>query len=112
MPTMKKRRCGQKRSRIGTPSSRKKACYGCKGQIGVDEGLGVIRKKAFTSADVHDSKEADALISGDEQSVFADKAYPSGERKRDLRRKGVWCGGLKQAVLGEECRGNLCKARP
>lgn len=72
----------------------KKTYYGYKGHIGVDEGSGVIRKKVFTPANVHDSKETDALISGDERSVFADKAYPSEERKRAMRQKGVFCGIL------------------
>jgi transposase, IS5 family len=70
----------------------KKTHYGYKGHIGVDEGSGVIRKKVFTAANVHDSKETDALISGDERSVSADKAYVSEERKRGLRKKGVFCG--------------------
>ena len=82
-------------SRTRTPPSRrkgKKAYYGYKGHIGVDEGSGVIRQKTFTPANVHDSQETDALISGDERSVFSDKAYPSEERKRAMRQKGVFCG--------------------
>jgi len=74
-----------------------KTHYGYKGHIGVDEGSGVIRKKAFTPADMHDSQKTEAMISGDERSVFADKAYISAERKRRLRQRGVFCGILDKA---------------
>lgn len=80
--------------------------YGYKGHIGVDEGSGVIRRKAFTAAEVHDSQKTDELISGDERSVFGDKAYMSAERKRGLRQKGVWCGildkGYRNRPLSEK----------
>lgn len=72
----------------------KKSYYGYKGHIGVDVGSGIIRKKVFTTASVHDSKKRDNLISGDEKSVFADKAYPDDDLKREMRQKGVYCGIL------------------
>jgi len=72
----------------------KKRYYGYKGHIGVDEGSGIIRKKVFTTARVHDSQKRADLISGDEKSVFADKAYPDDDIKRDMRKKGVYCGIL------------------
>ncbi len=68
--------------------------YGYKGHIGVDQGTNVIRKRSFTSARVHDSQEIDKLISGDERSVFADKAYANDELKRQYRKNGVYCGVL------------------
>ncbi|MDZ7316353.1 MAG: transposase [candidate division KSB1 bacterium] len=80
--------------------------YGYKAHIGADEGSGVIRRKAFTAADVHDSQKTDELISGDERSVFGDKAYMSAERKRSPRQKGVWCGildkGYRNRPLSEK----------
>jgi len=66
--------------------------YGYKAHVGVDTQSGVIRKAEFTAANVHDSQEFDHLISGDEQSVFADKAYGSMERKKQMRAKGVYYG--------------------
>lgn len=68
--------------------------YGYKGHIGVDQGTNVIRKRSFTSACVHDSQEIDNLISGDECSIFADKAYANDELKRQCRKDGVYCGVL------------------
>lgn len=72
----------------------KKFCYGYKGHIAVDQGSGIIRKQSFTSACVHDSQQTGELICGDEQSVFADKAYANDERKRSFRKEGVYYGIL------------------
>jgi len=72
----------------------KKKYYGYKGHIGVDQGSNIIRKKEFTTASTHDSQKTDDLISGDEDSIFADKAYSSDDRKRKLRKHGIYCGIL------------------
>jgi len=66
--------------------------YGYKGHIGIDEGSHIIRKARFTAANRHDSQEFDQLISGDEKSVFADKAYDNQERKRQFRNQGIFYG--------------------
>lgn len=68
--------------------------YGYKGHLGVDQGSGIIRKKVFSTASVHDSQKWDDLISGDEKSVFADKAYAADDLKRDLRHHDIYCGIL------------------
>jgi len=72
----------------------KKFCYGYKGHIAVDQGSGIIRKQSFTSACVHDSQQTGELICGDEQALFADKAYASDELKQSCRRNGVFYGVL------------------
>ena len=69
-----------------------KTYYGYKGHIGMDERSGIIRKASFTPANIHDSQEFEHLISGDEASVFADKAYDSQERKRQFRKQGIFYG--------------------
>lgn len=74
-----------------------KLYYGYKGHIGVDQKSGIIRKKSFTTASVHDSKEMDNMISGDERSLFADKAYFNDEKKREYRKKGIFNGVLDKA---------------
>jgi IS5 family transposase len=68
--------------------------YGYKGHVGVDQSSHIIRKKAFTTASVHDSKKRSELLSGDERSVFGDKGYPEDEFKRQLRQQGIYCGIL------------------
>lgn len=74
-----------------------KAYYGYKGHIGIDQGSHIIRKVTYTPSNVHDSKEFDRLMSGDEQSAFADKAYDSAERKREFREKGIYYGIIEKA---------------
>lgn len=72
----------------------KKYYYGYKGHIGTDQGSDIIRRKQFTPANIHDIKEIENLTSNDEDSQFGDKGYFSDEYKRDLRKKGVYCGIL------------------
>jgi len=72
----------------------KKFCFGYKGHISVDQGSGIIRKQSFTSACVHDSQETTGLICGDEQALFADKAYANDELKRTCRKERVFYGIL------------------
>ena len=67
----------------------KKAHFGYKMHIGMDAGSGLIRGVEFTSANVADTDVADALIMGDEEAVYADKAYESKERRERLRAQGV-----------------------
>jgi len=72
----------------------KRSYYGYKGHIGMDQGSCIIRKKAFTTASVHDSQVRDNLISGDEPSVFGDKAYADDRQKRKMREHGIYHGIL------------------
>ena len=72
----------------------KKHYYGYKGHIGTDQGSNIIRKRILTTASVHDIRKREAMISGDERSVFADKAYYDDEIKRKLRKEGVYNGIL------------------
>src|SRR4051794_34184861 len=62
-------------------------CY--KAYVAVDEGSGIVRAATLTPADVHDSVPADALVQGDEEAVYADKAYDSEARRAGLRERGI-----------------------
>ena len=66
--------------------------FGYKGHIGVDEGSNIIRRVRFTTARVHDSRELENLLCGDERSVFADKAYANDTTKRAMRKSNIYCG--------------------
>src|SRR5918911_3370349 len=55
--------------------------FGYKAHVAVDEGSGLVREAVMTPADVHDSVPADDLVQGDEEAVYADKAYDSAERR-------------------------------
>lgn len=84
--------------------------YGYKGHIGVDQGSNVIRKRSFTSASVHDSREYEKLLSGDERSVFADKAYTQDDLKRQSRKDGVYYGVLDKGRRGRPLSARQKKA--
>ncbi len=66
-----------------------KSRFGYKAHAAVDEGSGLVRKAVMTPADVHDSVMGDGLVQGDEEAVYADKAYDSAERRAGLRAQGI-----------------------
>jgi IS5 family transposase len=72
--------------------------FGYKGHIGVDVESKIIRKRRFTSANVHDSQELENLLSNDEQSIWGDKAYQSKETKQKARANGIYVGILDKAT--------------
>jgi IS5 family transposase len=90
----KRRGSSQKDRDASSVKQGNKYCFGYKGHIAVDQGSGIIRKRGFTSACVHDSQQTGELICGDEQSVFADKAYANDELKRSFRKQGLYYGIL------------------
>lgn len=71
--------------------------HGYKVHIGSDHGSDIVRSVKVTPANVHDSKVCDELICGDEQAVFADKAYHSEARSHRLRAAGQLNGILRRA---------------
>lgn len=66
-----------------------KSRFGYKAHIAVDEGSGIVRQAVMTPADVHDSVPADDLVQGDEEAVYADKAYDDAARRKRLRAQGI-----------------------
>lgn len=74
-----------------------KKYYGYKGHIGVDDGSKIIRKRCYTSANVHDSQAEDNLYSGDELYKFGDRAYSNTGNKKEARSSGVFYGILDKA---------------
>ena len=48
--------------------------FGYKAHLAVDEESGLVRQAEMTSADLHDSQRAEAMIQGDEAAYYADKA--------------------------------------
>lgn len=76
--------------------------FGYKGHIGVDAGSKLIRKRSFTAAHVHDSQELENVLSGDEQSIWADKAYPKDQHKCIARTLGIYYGVLDKKKKGKQ----------
>jgi len=63
--------------------------FGYKAHVSVDQDSNLIRRAKLTPANVAESLVADALICGDEQAVYADKAYENKHRRKRLRAQGV-----------------------
>lgn len=63
--------------------------FGYKAHIAMDQGSRIIRRAAFTAANVNDTGPADQLICGDEETVYADKAYDSYARRARLKALGI-----------------------
>ena len=69
--------------------------YGYNAHVAVDETNTLIRAVTLTAANVHDSREFENVVQGDEEMVMADKAYWSKARSE-------WCG--KHGVANRPCR--------
>ncbi len=68
---------------------RDKTYFGYKAHLAVDEESGLVRQAEMTPANVHDSRLGEALIQGDEQGYFADRAYDSQALREILERRGL-----------------------
>lgn len=78
--------------------------FGYKAHIGVDQESGLIRDAILTSADMHDSLVGPSLIQGDEEAVYADKAYDS-QKVRDA----LAAAGIKDGIMHKARRGKPLK---
>lgn len=65
---------------------------GYKMHTSVDRGSGIVRRVIVTPANINDTTVADALVMGDEQAVYADKAYDKDARRKALTVRGVFAG--------------------
>jgi IS5 family transposase len=63
--------------------------FGYKIHAAMDRQSRIIRRIAFTPANVNESAVADSLICGDERAVYADKAYDSNARTERLKAMGI-----------------------
>ncbi len=82
----------------GYTSRKGKMFYGYKGHIGMDMGSEIVHTAEFTPAQVSDSEMFDAMLTGNERRVYADKGYSSSERRKQLKEDGVYCGILYRAA--------------
>lgn len=79
--------------------------FGYKGHVAVDEGSGLLRQIETSSADLHDSMMGRTLVQGDEERVYADKAYDSEGFRADLK-----AAGIEPCVLHKARRNKALKA--
>lgn len=65
---------------------------GYKMHTAVDRESGLVRRVIVTPANINDTTPADDLIMGDEQAVYADKAYDKRARRESLEKRGIFAG--------------------
>ena len=71
--------------------------FGMKAHIGVDADSGVTHSLETSTAKLHDSQIWDALLHGEETSVWADKGYVSAEREAAFKAPGKVWGVMRKA---------------
>jgi IS5 family transposase len=70
--------------------------FGYKAHVALDMASRIVRRLAFTPANVNETSCADALICGDERAVYADKAYDSKARSAALKARGIRNGIMRR----------------
>jgi len=75
---------------------------GYKAHMGLDYGSNLIADIVTTTAKVADTIVFDLLLPAYAKVVVADKGYYSQERKRQLRKQGIFCGILDKASRGKK----------
>src|SRR5512134_871690 len=76
-------------SQAGWTKKNGKSRFGYKAHIAVDQDSGLIRGAILSRADLHDSQAGPALVQGDEQAVYTDKAYDSQTFRDALGEAGI-----------------------
>lgn len=92
--------------------------FGYKAHVGIDQESELIRRIAMTPAHVHDGEMLGNVVCGDEDWVFADKAYDSEKNNEILEKKNIKNGilmkgnaGRKLGELEKMCNKILSKLR-
>lgn len=73
-----------------------KPFFGYKAHIGVDQNSELIRKADFTPANIPDNAHFEDMVSGDEETVYADKGYFGKKRSDWLKQKNIGDGIMVQ----------------
>lgn len=70
--------------------------FGYKAHVALDMHSRIVRRVTLTPANVNETSCADALICGDERTVYADKAYDSKARSAALKARGIRNGIMRR----------------
>ncbi len=88
----------------GFTVKRNQPVYGYKAHIAADQTHTLIRAVTLSAANVHDSREFESVVRGDEEMVVADKAYWSEARSQWCAAQGVANGILRKPSRGQKLR--------
>ena len=64
--------------------------FGMKAHIGVDADSGLVHTVIGTAANAHDVTQANALLHGQESSVYGDAGYQGAHKRPDARQDIAW----------------------
>ncbi len=99
-PSSTKNKAGKRDPDMSSTKKGNDWYFGMKAHIGVDAESGIVHSLDTTTAKVHDSQIWDDLLHGDETSVWADKAYVSGDREDAFAGPGKFWGVMRKAPKG------------
>ena len=81
-------------------SKRGRKHHGYKVHIATDTNS-IIKEVITTTAKVHDSTQFNELTKDEKKAIFADSGYMSQERKRKLRKEGIFNAITERRVRGQ-----------
>ncbi len=76
--------------------------FGMKAHVGVDTQHGLVHTVVTSTAKVHDSVKMEELLHGQEQVLYGDKAYASGQARTRYQEQGKRWRVLYKAGRGKE----------
>lgn len=87
--------------------------FGMKAHVGADAHMGLVHSLKATAANRADVTEANALLHGEEQEIFADAGYQGAEKRKENRsHPGRWHIAMKRGArkrLGESPEDRLAE---
>lgn len=101
-PSSTKNKTGKRDPEMSSTKKGSNYRFGMKASTGVDAKSKLIHTVKTSTAKEHDSQSFEACLHGEEQAVFADKAYVSAEKKRKWRNEGKFWGVQEKATRGKK----------
>lgn len=93
-PSSTKNQSGKRDPEMSSTQKNGKWYFGMKAHVSVDPKSGSVHSLSTTSAKVHDTRQFEGLLHGEEKLVLDGKGNFSSSRKKTLRDQGVFCGIL------------------
>lgn len=84
--------------------TKRTARFGYKLHVAVDHGTGMVRRARITPANVPEVEIGHELVCGDEEAVYADKAYVGPRMRERLKRDGIKNRVQRRAARGHPLR--------
>jgi len=107
-PSSTKNKAGARDPEMSSTRNGNDWYFGMKAHIGVDAESGVTHSLETLTAKLHDSQVWEALLHGEEASVWADKGYVSAEREAAFAGPGKVWGVMRKAPKGGRVSDLLC----